>query len=90
VYIAKDCHNYQYIAEYACRYVDKLAFWKSRAEILEKVKLLLTSRQHFSTQLTGHKHALHASKHKKVSSDLARQVHQNMIQQIDKHIKTID
>lgn len=39
-----DC---QYIAEYASRNVDKLAFWKPRAEILEKVKVLLTTRQHF-------------------------------------------
>jgi transposase len=59
-----DC---QYIAEYACRYVDKLAFWKPRADILEKVKVLLTTRQHFSVQLTGHKNALIAVNRKKVS-----------------------
>ena len=80
----------QYIAEYACRYVDKLAFWKPRAEILEKVKVLLTTRQHFTVQLTGHKNALHALKRKKVSSDLAKQAHLEMIQQIAKHIKSID
>jgi transposase len=82
-----DC---QYIAEYACRYQDVLSFWKPRAEILEQVKLLLTTRQHFSVQLTGHKNALHAAKRKKVSSDLAKQVHRNMIEQLDKSIKAID
>jgi transposase len=82
-----DC---QYIAEYACRYVDKLSFWKPRAEILEKVKVLLTTRQHFTVQMTGHKNALHALKRKIVSSDLASQAHQDMIQQITKHIKAID
>jgi transposase len=82
-----DC---QYIAEYACRYADKLSLWKPRAEILEQVKLLLTTRQHFSVQLTGHKNALHAVNRKKVSSALAKQVHQNMIEQITKHIKSID
>lgn len=82
-----DC---QYIAEYACRYVDKLAFWKPRADILEKVKVLLTTRQHFSVQLTGHKNALIAVNRKKVTSELAKQVHQNMIEQINKHIKAID
>jgi transposase len=82
-----DC---QYIAEYACRYQDKLAFWKPRAEILEKVKVLLTTRQHFSVQLTGHKNALIAVNRKKVSSELAQQVHQDMIEQINKHIKAID
>ncbi|NOH00647.1 MAG: transposase [Chloroflexi bacterium] len=30
-----DC---QYIAEYACRYRDKLSLWKPRADILEQVK----------------------------------------------------
>lgn len=82
-----DC---QYIAEYACRYVDKLSFWKPRAEILEQVKVLLTTRQHFSVQLTGHKNALHAVNRKKVSSELAKQVHQNMVEQITKHIQIID
>jgi transposase len=82
-----DC---QYIAEYACRYVDKLAFWKPRADLLEKVKVLLTTRQHFSVQLTGHKNALIAVNRKKVTSELAQQVHQAMIEQINKHIKAID
>ena len=84
---ALDC---QYIAEYACRYVDKLSFWKPRAEILEQVQVLLTTRQHFSVQLTGHKNALHAVNRKPVSSDLAKQVHRNMIEQIAKSIKDID
>jgi transposase len=82
-----DC---QYIAEYACRYADILSLWKPRAEILEQVKVLLTTRQHFSVQLTGHKNALHAANRKQVSSDLAKRVHRDMIEQIGKHIKTID
>ena len=82
-----DC---QYIAEYACRYADKLSLWKPRHEILEQVKLLLTTRQHFSVQMTGHKNALHAANRKKVSSELAKQMHLNMIEQISKSIKAID
>jgi transposase len=82
-----DC---QYIAEYACRYHDKLSFWQPRAEILEQVKVLLTTRQHFSVQLTGHKNALHAIQRKKISSELAKRSHQNMIEQIAKAIKEID
>lgn len=84
---ALDC---QYIAEYACRYQDKLSFWKPRAEILEQVKVLLTTRQHFSVQLTGHKNAFHALERKKVSSDLAQRSHQTMIEQIAKAIREID
>lgn len=82
-----DC---QYIAEYACRYADKLAFWQPRNEILEQVKLLLTTRQQFSVQLAAHKNALHAVLRKKVSSTVAKQVHQDIIQQITKHIHDID
>jgi len=82
-----DC---QHIAEYASRYQDKLSFWQPRAEILEQVKVLLTTRQHFSVQLTGHKNALHAISRKKVSSELAKCSHQNMIEQIVKAIKEID
>lgn len=82
-----DC---QYIAEYAYRYQDKLSIWKPRAEILEQVKVLLTTRQHFSVQLTGHKNALHAIHRKKVSSALAQRAHQTMIEQIAKAIKDID
>lgn len=82
-----DC---QYIAEYACRYVDKLSFWQPRADLLEQVKVLLTTRQHFSVQLTGHKNALHAVNRKMVSSALAKQAHQTMIEQIARQIKAID
>jgi len=82
-----DC---QYIAEYAYRYQDKLSLWKPRAEILEQVKTLLTTRQHFSVQLTGHKNALHALRRKKVSSELAKRSHQTMIEQVAKAIKDID
>jgi transposase len=82
-----DC---QYIAEYAYRYQDKLSWWQPRAEILEQVKTLLTTRQHFSVQLTGHKNALHALNRKKVSSELAKQSHQTMIEQVAKAIKEID
>jgi transposase len=82
-----DC---QYIAEYACRYVDKLALWQPRNDILEQVKVLLTTRQQFSVQLAAHKNALHAVNRKKVSSDVAKKVHGDIIKQITKLIAEID
>ena len=85
-----DLQDSQNIAEYACRYTDKLSLWKPRDEILEQVKLLLTTRQQFSAQLTAHKNAFHAANRKKISSELAKKVHTDMIQQITKHIKAID
>lgn len=85
-----DSQDSQNITEYACRYADKLSLWKPRDEILEQVKVLLTTRQQFSGQLTAHKNALHAMNRKKVSSELAKKVHADMIEQISKHIKAID
>jgi len=82
-----DC---QYIAEYACRYADKLAFWQPRDEILEQVKVLLTTRQQFSVQLTAHKNALHAVNRKKILSNLAKQAHEDIIGHITKLIAEID
>lgn len=82
-----DCQN---IAEYACRYTDKLSLWKPRDAVLEQVKVLLATRQQLSGQLTAQKNALHAVNRKKVSSELAKKVHEDMIQQIRKHIKSID
>jgi transposase len=85
-----DWHDCQYIAEYACRYVDKLAYWQPRDEILEQVKVLLSTRQQFSVQLTAHKNALHAVNRKKVLSKVAKQVHEDIIRQIAKLIIEID
>jgi transposase len=82
-----DC---QYIAEYACRYVDKLSFWQPRAEILEQIKALLTTRQHLSVQLTGHKNALQALNRKMVAAPVAQKAHQEMITQVQNQIKLID
>jgi transposase len=79
-----------YISEYACRYADKLAFWQPRNEILEQVKVLLSTRQMFSVQITSHKNALHAVNRKKVLSEVARNVHQETITQFVKHIREID
>ena len=85
-----DLQDSQNIAEYACRYTDKLSLWHPRDEILEQVKLLLATRQQLSVQLTAQKNALHAIQRKKVSSELAKKVHADLIQQITKHIKAID
>ena len=85
-----DWQDSQNITEYACRYTDKLSLWKPRDEVLEQIKLLLTTRQQFSVQLTAHKNACQALQRKKVSSELAKKVHTDMIEQIVKSIKAID
>jgi len=78
------------IAEYASRYQDKLSFWQPRDEILEKIKQLLVIREQLTEQSTAQKNALHAINRKVLSSALVKNVHQEMILQIKKHIKEID
>ena len=78
------------IAEYAYRYEDKLSFWEPRDDILEQIKVLLTTREQLTVQSTAQKNALHAVKRKVVSSPLAKRVYEDMIQRIAKHIKEID
>ena len=56
-----DLQDSQNIAEYACRYSDKLSLWKPRDEILEQIKLLLTTRQqrhHFEVAVCGDRLAI--------------------------------
>jgi transposase len=48
------------IAEYAYRYYDELSPWQPRAEILEQIQTLLTTREQFSGQSTAHQNALKA------------------------------
>jgi len=84
---ARDSQN---IAEYACRYVDQLSRWQPRPQILEQIKVLLTTRQQFSVQVTAHKNALHALGRKKVSSPLAQHVQEETIHQLTQHLQALD
>lgn len=78
------------IAEYACRFADKLVFWQPRSEILEQVKVLLATREQFVVQNTAHKNTLQAIQRKAVKTPFAEQAHQQMIEQFKKQIRAID
>ena len=78
------------IAEYACRFEDQLNFWQPRSELLEQIKVLLSTREQFSGQKTAHQNALQAIKRKVVRTPLAEQVHEQSITQLQKHIHDID
>ena len=48
------------IAEYGYRYFDRLHFWKPKAEILEQIHSVLTTRELLTKQLTdGHHTGIH-------------------------------
>ncbi len=54
----------QQIAEYAYRYFDKLKFWQPRAELIEQIAVLLTTREQFVHQKTASINASNALKRK--------------------------
>jgi transposase len=78
------------IAEYACRFADRLTLWKPRAEILEQVKVLLATREQFVAQNTAHKNALQAIQRKAIKTPFAEQAHEQIIEQFKKQIHAID
>ncbi len=80
----------QRIAEYAYRYIDRLNLWQPRAEILEQIKTLLSTREHISEQLIGNQNALKALARKYYQTPLANKVYQETITKLKEHIKEID
>lgn len=80
----------QQIAEYSYRFYDKLRFWQPREEILEQIKVLLTTREQFTVQNAAHKNALTALMRKVVATPLAKELHQKSIDRFEEDLKEID
>lgn len=78
------------IAEYAARFWDQLTLWAPRAELLEQIKTLLTTREQFVVEKAGHTHALHALQRKVVRTPLAEQAHEKALQELKDHIHTLE
>jgi transposase len=85
-----DAVDSRQIAEYACRFFDELSLWQPKTDIMEQIKVLLTTREQFSTQLTAHRNALKALQRKVVITPLAEQLHHDSITQFKNHIKSIE
>lgn len=80
----------QQIAEYSYRFYDELRFWQPREDILEQIRVLLSTREQFTRQKSAHHNALTALKRKVVATPLAETLHQQSIQRIKKDIQLID
>lgn len=80
----------QAIAEYVYRYTDKLSFWKPKNEILEQIQVLLSTREHLTTQMTANANALKTLKYKYYQTPLANQIYEQTIIKLKEHIKQID
>lgn len=80
----------QQIAEYSYRFYDELRYWQPREAVLEQIKVLLSTREQFVTQMTTHRNALKTLKRKVIATPLAETLHQQSIDRIKKSIKEID
>jgi transposase len=78
------------LAEYAFRYRDRLSVWKPLEPVLEQIKVLYATREHFTRQLIGNKNALTAIQKKVVQTKLANNSYQVMIKQLTGRIEAID
>ena len=85
-----DAVDSQQIAEYACRFVDELTRWQPRAEVLEQITVLLTTREQFTVQRTAHLNALTALKRKPVHTPVAELAHEQAVAQLKAHLQTIE
>lgn len=78
------------IAEYAYRFWDELRPWAPRQQILEQIKTLLTVREQFVVERSGHQNALRALKRKFVRTSLAEKMQEQAIEELKKHIQEIE
>lgn len=78
------------IAEYAARFHDKLHRFVPQADLLEQIKVLLQLREQYVRQKTAHLNARRALERKVVRTQLAERLHQQSIEQLKAHIKTIE
>ena len=85
-----DAVDSQQIAEYACRFVDELHLWQPRAELIEQLQVLLSTREQLVSQRTAHQNAGRALQRKAVRTPLAEQVHSQVLAQLKAHIQLID
>jgi transposase len=78
------------IAEYSYRFYDELRLWRPREEILEQIKVLLSTREQFTSQKTAHRNALKTLNRKVVATPLAEELHRQTIHQLEKSIQQIE
>jgi len=85
-----DTVDSQQIAEYGYRFFDTLRVWKPKADLLEQIRTLLTTREQFTNQRTANQNTLRALKRKVVQTPLATELVQENIQRLGEEIKAID
>lgn len=85
-----DSVDAEQIAEYACRYHDKLHFWQAPSETLERISTLLSTRSHCSTQAVAVQNMLSSLTKKVVRTASAEAVLHEQYDALKKQIKRLD
>lgn len=85
-----DAVDSRQIAEYAYRFADELNFWQPNDDLVEQIRVLLTSREHFSVQLIANRNTLQTLKRKPVQTPLANQTFGQAISRLKEDIKAIN
>lgn len=80
----------QQIAAYAYRFYDQLSFWSPPEELLEQVRVLLSTREQFSQQLTANQNALRSTERKRVRTPLAEKSYRSIMDHLKLQIASID
>ena len=78
------------IAEYAARFWDELALWSPRQPVLEQIQTLLTVREQFVAERTGHLNALKALQRKALRTPLAESLHERAIAELKSHLQELE
>jgi len=85
-----DAVDSRQIAEYAYRFADELTFWQPNDDLVEQIRVLLSTREHFSVQLIANQNTLQALKRKPVQTPVANQAFGRAIDRLKEDIKAID
>jgi transposase len=78
------------IAEYGCRFFDKLHQWRPPDEIVEQIQTLLTARELFSKVQTACKNARKSLQRKQRSFEQIENFHSGIVKECQKNIHAIE
>ncbi len=85
-----DTVDSQKIAQYAYRFADELRIWRPKEDVLEQIRVLLSSREQLVQQKTALSNTLITLKRKVVQTPLANDIYQHHIQTLKADIKRIE
>ncbi len=80
----------QKIAEYAFRFADELRIWHPKQDIVEQIRVLLTTREQLVQQKTALTNALRALQIKVVQTPLANEIYSENLTRFNEQIKRIE